>query len=67
MLDEETCMVSVTYLILCAGFEPLLIEDDCQECTEFMGHSGSILGYFGLRSESGAQQGERVQSRRLCS
>ena len=67
MLDEETCTVSVTYLIPWTGFEPLLIEDDCQKCTEFMGHSGSILGYFGLRSERGAQQGERGQSRRLCS
>lgn len=67
MLDEETCMVSFIYLIPCTGFEPLLIEDDCQKCTEFMGHSGFILGYFVLRSESGAQQGERGQSRRLCS
>lgn len=59
MLDEETWTLSVTHLILWAGFEPLLIQDECQKWSEFVGSSGSSLHCFGLRSESGAQRGER--------
>lgn len=67
MLDEETCTVSVTHLILWTGFEPLLIEDECQKWPEFVGSSGSNLHYFGFRSESGAQRGERGQCPQPCS
>lgn len=60
MLDEETCTVSVTYLTLWTGFEPLLIEDECQKWSEFVGSSGSSLHCFVLRSESGAQRGREA-------
>ena len=59
MLDEETWTVSVTHLILWTSFEPLLIQDECPKWSEFVGSSGSSLHYFGLRSESGPQRGER--------
>ena len=67
MLDEETCTVSVTHLILWTGFEPLLIEDECQKWPEFAGSSGSSLHYFGFRSESGTQRGERGWCPQPCS